>query len=280
MFEKHEKDFDVQIANYAKWHTYSDMHFHNGYELYFLFWGSTKYVFEDKTYVIDEGDIVWIPPYIDHKTRPNNIERHKRMLFNISSQLVEECLKDNIELFDFFRHYRVIRTTPNDVNLFRRLSNLLLEEHFADADQMSSTVINGLLVSLLAHLKRIYEKNIEREEIEAHADEHSSSYVLNLLISYINANFWSELTLSSLAEQVNMNPVYISSLFKKNFGFTFKEYLLKLRIDKATQLLKGTNDTVESIAYQCGFKSSNHFCKTFKRLVGTSPLMFRNIDKE
>ena len=43
---------------------------------------------------------------------------------------------------------------------------------------------------------------------------------------YINANFSSDLTLASLAEQVNMNPVYISSLFKKNFGFTFKEYLL------------------------------------------------------
>jgi len=101
-----------------------------------------------------------------------------------------------------------------------------------------------------------------------------------MLISYINTNFSSELTLASLAEQVNMNPVYISSLFKKNFGFTFKDYLLKLRIDKATQLLKNTSATVESIAFECGFSSSNHFCKTFKRLVGMSPLMFRNLDKE
>lgn len=280
IFDKHDKEFDVQIANYAKWHTYSDMHFHNGYELYFLFWGSTKYIFEDKTYEIEEGDIVWIPPYIDHKTRPNNMERYKRMLFNISPQLLEECLGDNNELFDFFRHYRVIHTTQNDVNLFRRLSNLILEEHFSEERKDTNLVIKSLFLSLLVHIKRMYERNADSEDKDTDFDERNSSYVLNLLLSHIDNNYYLDLKLSSLAEQVNMSPVYISSLFKKNFGFTFKEYLLKLRIDKATQLLKETKDTVENIAYKCGFKSSNHFCKTFKRFVGMSPLTFRNIDKE
>jgi len=282
IFDKLEKNFDVQITNYAKWPIHSEPHFHNGYELYFLFWGSTKYIFEDKTYEINEGDIVWIPPYIDHKTRPNNLERHKRLLFYIMPQFFEDCLKDDKELYDFFHYYRIIRTTPRDVKLFRRFSNLLLEEHFENEnnDSMSDTIIRGLFISLLAHLKRIYEQNLEQSNELQPKGEYSTSYTLNMLISYINTNFSSELTLASLAEQVNMNPVYISSLFKKNFGFTFKDYLLKLRIDKATQLLKNTSATVESIAFECGFSSINHFCKTFKRLVGMSPLMFRNLDKE
>lgn len=112
------------------------------------------------------------------------------------------------------------------------------------------------------------------------SSDDNASYILNLLLSYISTYFSEDITLATLAEQVNMNPVYISSLFKKNFGFTFKEYLLKLRIEKATHLLKTTSSTVEVIAYECGFRSSNHFCKTFKRLVGMSPLMFRNIDNE
>ncbi|MBQ7793289.1 MAG: AraC family transcriptional regulator [Clostridia bacterium] len=278
-FDKLEKEFDVQITNYAKWPTHSDPHFHNGYELYYLFFGSTKYIVENITAEINEGDIVWIPPYIDHKTRPNNVERHKRMLFYISTEFFEDCLKDNKELFEFFHHFRIIRTTSGDVQRFRRYANLLLEEHFAHGLPMSDTVIKGLLISLLVHLKRMYDRNIKQQSQEPD-DGEAPSYTLNLLLSHINTNFSQELTLASLAEQVNMNPVYISSLFKKNFGFTFKEYLLKLRIEKATSLLKESNSTVENIALECGFSSSNHFCKTFKKLMGMSPMMFRNIEKE
>lgn len=145
---------------------------------------------------------------------------------------------------------------------------------------MSSKVIKGLLLSLLVHLKRMYERNMQNSSNKQSSSEDNASYILNQLISYIDNHFSEDITLASLAEQVDMNPVYISSLFKKNFGFTFKEYLLKLRIEKATQLLKITSSTVEKIAFECGFHSSNHFCKTFKRLVGMSPLMFRNIDNE
>lgn len=283
IFDKFEKEFDAQITNYTKWPVYppsSDPHFHNGYELYFLFSGSTKYIIENNTYEIEEGDIVWIPPYIDHKTQPNNTERHKRLLFWIIPHYLEDCLKDNKELSDFYHHYRVIRTTTRDVKLFRKFSNLLLEEYFTEEAAMSGEVIKGLLLSLLVHLKRMYERNTRDSKGNQSGSEDNTSYSLNLLISYINTHYAEDITLASLAEQVNMNPVYISSLFKKNFGFTFKEYLLKLRITKATQLLKSSSSTVEAIAFECGFRSSNHFCKTFKRLVGMSPLMFRNIDNE
>lgn len=283
IFDKLEKDFDAQITNYTKWPVVAQRtipHFHNGYELYFLFSGSTKYIIEDNVYKINDGDIVWIPPYVDHRTQPNNTERHKRLLFYISAGLLEDSLKDNRELLDFFHHYHVIQTTPRDVKTFRRFSNLLLEEYFAENSPMSNDVIRGLLLALLVHLKRIFECNVpDAAQIKSHSED-NTSYVMNLLLSYINANFSSDITLASLSEQVNMNPVYISSLFKKNFGFTFKEYLLKLRIEKATQLLKSTTSTVETISYECGFRSSNHFCKTFKKLMGMSPLMFRNIDAE
>ena len=255
-------------------------HFHNGYELYFLFSGSTKYIIENNIFEIDEGDIVWIPPYIDHKTQPNNTERHKRLLFWVLPHYLEDCLKDNKELFDFYHHYRVIKTTQRDVKLFRKFSNLLLEEHFNEDSSTSDDVIKGLLLALLVHLKRMYERNMRNSNDKLSSSDDNASYILNLLLSYISTYFSEDITLATLAEQVNMNPVYISSLFKKNFGFTFKEYLLKLRIEKATHLLKTTGSTVEAIAFECGFRSSNHFCKTFKRLVGMSPLMFRNIDNE
>lgn len=281
-FEKVENDFYAQITNYIKWpvhHTTASPHYHNVYELYFLFSGSTKYVIaDDMVYEISEGDIVWIPPYINHQTQPNDIERHKRLLFWISPQFFDNLFDSEKELYDFFNFHRVIKTTSRDVKLFRKYSNLLMEEYFADNAKHHDDVIKGLLLSLLVQLKRMYENNLVLQNDLS--PDNTTLHNLNLLISYINTNFSFDITLETLSEQVNMNPVYISSLFKKNLGFTFKEYLVKLRIKKATQLLKNSSDSIENIAFECGFHSSNHFCKTFKSLVGMSPSMFRNIDKE
>lgn len=273
-----ESEFDIQITNHSKWLAYSDAHFHNGYELYFLFFGRTKYIIEDIVEEINPGDIVWIPPYIDHKTRPTDMEQHKRMLFYISIDFYNQTVGNYPELVEFFRHYRIIHTQPNEAKLFRRYANLLLEELFAEASDMRGIISKGLFLSLLAQLKRMHDRNGSANASPGKAP--SSKHTMNLLMSYINTNYSKAISLDSLAEQINMNPAYISSLFKKTFGFSFKEYLVKLRIEKATKLLKQTNMTVEKIALECGFSSSNHFCKTFKRLVGTPPMMFRAIDRE
>ena len=283
VFEKFEKDFYAQISSHAKWPVdplITTPHFHDGYELYCLYSGSTKYIIEQTTYEVDEGDIVWIPPYTDHKTLPNKTERHKRLLIWTLAPYLESCLKNSKELAEFYRHHRVIKTTPREVQIFKKITNLLLMEYFSKQHANRETIMSGMLVSLLTFVKHTYERNNKDYNIRQTSSSNDSKYIPNMLMSYIDSHFSEDISLTDLAEQVNMNPSYVSSLFKRSFGFTFKEYLVKLRIEKAKQLLKSTNSTVESIAQECGFRSINLFCKTFKNSVGISPMMFRNIDDE
>lgn len=67
--------------------------------------------------------------------------------------------------------------------------------------------------------------------------------------------------------------------FKKLFGMTPFEYLKKLRIDRAIELLRRTGNSVSSIAQSCGFSDSSHLIRVFKEMTGTTPTKFRKEEK-
>ncbi len=84
-----------------------------------------------------------------------------------------------------------------------------------------------------------------------------------------------EWTLSGLARQLNMNPSYLSEMFRKATGQTFTDYLASLRVDKSCRLLASTRLTATEIAFSSGFRSISQFNRVFKSSTGMSPLQYR-----
>ncbi len=268
-------DFVIDITNYNLWPVYSDPHSHDYYELYFLFHGSINYTIENNVYQVSEGDIVWIPPNIPHFTRPHNTERHKRMLFYIKSPIIEEYLQKNPDSENFISSTQVFHPSEKEKRYFRNLSNILLEEYYSE-QSYSQQMCRGILINILFLVQRMYEKTLS-QKLNTNSAMADPSVDLKVLLSFIRIHFRDDISLTSLSKQVNLNPAYISSLFKKHFGFTFKKYLIDLRLKAAMEMLKTTEKSIEAIAFDCGFNSSNHFCKTFKSNVGMPPKMYRNI---
>jgi len=84
---------------------------------------------------------------------------------------------------------------------------------------------------------------------------------------YTDINF----SLDVLADYIGVSYHYLSRLFKEFFGSNFVNYLNTLRLEKAKELLGVSNMTVEQIAKQTGFSTSNSFIKTFKRYYSVTP---------
>lgn len=84
-----------------------------------------------------------------------------------------------------------------------------------------------------------------------------------------------EWTLSGLARQLNMNPSYLSEMFRKATGQTFTGYLAALRVDKSCRLLASTHLTASEIAFSSGFRSISQFNRVFKSSTGMSPSQYR-----
>lgn len=94
-------------------------------------------------------------------------------------------------------------------------------------------------------------------------------------IEYIDMHFEQELTLKEVANQVHLNPSYLSALFKEELQITFSEYVTRKRIQEAKKLLLSTDLTVSEIAEKSGYQTSKYFIKLFKQFENTTPNGFR-----
>ena len=96
------------------------------------------------------------------------------------------------------------------------------------------------------------------------------------VLSFINENIDQPLTLESLAQQASLSSFYFSRVFKKETGYTLREYLINTRINAARFYLRTSELSLKEITYRCGYGSDSTFCTTFKRITGMTPLEYRN----
>lgn len=94
-------------------------------------------------------------------------------------------------------------------------------------------------------------------------------------ITYIRTDLTVNLSLSTLAEMLNVNPSYLSTLFKKEIGMPLTEYVNRCRITHAQHLLRGTDMPIKTIAQSCGISDLNYFIRMFKRISGVTPKTYR-----
>nr|WP_246208589.1 AraC family transcriptional regulator [Anaerotalea alkaliphila] len=94
---------------------------------------------------------------------------------------------------------------------------------------------------------------------------------------HLETHYREQVDLKGLASVVSLNHQYLLRQFKRHFGTTPHDYLNRLRVKAAKQLLLHTSDSVESIAFQCGFSSASHFIRVFGTMTSTTPHQFRKI---
>lgn len=103
----------------------------------------------------------------------------------------------------------------------------------------------------------------------------ATQQMIDSMKRYIDSHFAENISLESIADQMHFNPNYIGSLFKQQFGIGFKDYVTGCRIDKAKQLLTGTNLKIYEIAEKTGYGDVAYFIRIFKKETGVSPNKFR-----
>lgn len=102
-----------------------------------------------------------------------------------------------------------------------------------------------------------------------------NSRIVRDAMNYISAHFSESVTLQDMAEHLHLNPSYFSRIFKRSSGFTFKEYLTKVRVEEAKRLLRNTDYPLLDIAIGVGFDNQSYFTSVFRRLTGLTPKQYR-----
>lgn len=102
------------------------------------------------------------------------------------------------------------------------------------------------------------------------------SLVVTKAKSFIKKHYQTDLTLGQVASAVHVSPSYLSKIFKNSTGQSFVQYLTKVRLEKAKQLLRNYALTVDQIADQVGFGSNSYFAAVFKKYEGMTPSQYRD----
>jgi AraC-like DNA-binding protein len=95
---------------------------------------------------------------------------------------------------------------------------------------------------------------------------------------YVAKNYQEDLSLSDVAKRLNMSVFYLSRLFKRASGFGFAEYLGRIRVECAIELLANPELRISAIAFEVGFQSLSSFNRVFRRFTRISPTEYRMIN--
>ncbi|MBY3624444.1 response regulator [Acinetobacter sp. CUI P1] len=115
-------------------------------------------------------------------------------------------------------------------------------------------------------------------QIKAYSDSRSDnirSDLMERIRRFIQGNI-KDITLQAVADNVNLHPVYVSNLFKQETGENFSNYVLRLRMEKAVQLLKYKDLRISQIAHEIGYQKPQYFIKLFKSQYGMTPQEYKN----
>ncbi|GGF66558.1 hypothetical protein GCM10010912_09440 [Paenibacillus albidus] len=112
-------------------------------------------------------------------------------------------------------------------------------------------------------------------QVESRNTTRNSSTVQKIK-AIIQTGYAGELPISRIAEEVYLTPNYISLIFKKETGETLTDYLTRIRLGKAKELLQTTDLKVMEISEKVGYENPHYFSTVFKKNVGVHPLKYRS----
>ena len=251
-------------------------HLHPMYEIYYLQSGTRKIFVDDSIYLLDRGDLVFIPMNTIHKTSYVNDKVHERIDIIFNDKAVPD-LKSSTSQLSFkkiFYSEPVIHIATAHRDYIEGLLNRMLSE-YEQSDEYSDINIKNCLQELIIFLIRY--KHHKSDEYIQHIG--MTDTLMQEAARYIRTNYMEDLSLEAVAAHVNICPTYFSKKFKSSTGFGYKEYLINVRIQEASNMLLETNEPINEIALKCGFNDSDYFGNAFKRTKGISPLKYRKNNK-
>ena len=215
----------------------------------------------------------------------------------------ENCINEKSEKFDFDQFYNEIKIKDFDLAMFnaekyisyaiaskmdeQKLKSLIknliytilvsIEEYCNNTDELRNKYFNMVeeslySTSLIEATKSIF---IELKSIIAENCKEEDS--IKNILEYINNNYASCLDLGAISQKFNFNYSYLSSYFSNHCKEGFSEYLNKIRVEKACELLKDNKYYVSEISSMVGYSDHSYFCRVFKKSKGYTPSKYRRL---
>lgn len=164
----------------------------------------------------------------------------------------------------FFTVNSVMRSlNAMDIKLSNEFSEKMMSEEAMENADSTDTVTETL------------SSMIENVLIEKYPASTNSADAVQRIIQYARANLDKDLTVKEMGRRFSFTPNYLSQIFKKETGSNFVSFINDLRVEKAKELLRGSELKVSEIVEMVGYNDSQYFYRIFKKHTGMTPIEYR-----
>ena len=283
------KQLDVELIRYEKLKhikflvnriQFRKEHIHNEFEIFIVLRGSGIAKIKNKSYTLKTGDAYLI----------NSGEVHSYMRDPLYSLDVEDV--NDTPLFLFVQisnhclreYFPQIRTTIfNSCNL----RDFLTEQEVRNAVHLLVSSAKSYFIeeplyqlNILSNVANVLSTCYKKVPHEIISEAQKSSLKqknlrVERIISYLDANFETQIRLQDLAEQENLSPTHFSHLFTSLFGVTFHNYVNIKRMEQCIRLMPNKEKTLLEISYESGFSDPKYMNRMFIKHFGYTPKEYR-----
>lgn len=244
-------------------------HIHPQVELVICTKGECIYHAEKNQYHLKEGDCLFVNAHIEHSTeflppssaidivyfRLDDFESRKLLRTMPAAWSLLKMSDTHISLF-------------KDHTIYTYVSEIISE--YKKSEPYYEMFVKANILKILGVMYREHQLNSPDTDIDE-----SKFEKLKILFDYLDEHYNQNITLQTVSEMLGFNKSYFSRMFKEMTGHNFSEYLTKIRINKAIQLL-GTRDlNISEISNMLGFSSPTYFNEVFKKYFQCTPAEFR-----
>ncbi len=248
------------LSIHERWPDFSSpLHWHDYIEVELVLDGKGRQTLNGEEDILTAGCLTVMRPTDFHDVSPD--EGFHLINLSINDRLLPEEIISGLSTGKrlFFR------LSPADTATVASLLGLLhAESEAADPDRR---YIKHLILSLFLKILKFIPLPDEKEN--------EISGPVQSAVLYLQMHFREDPTLGEVASICHYNPNHFSTVFHREMGMTYSEYLNRLKIAYAKELLLTTDAKITDICFESGFTSHSNFLRLFKKDTGISPIRFR-----
>ncbi|VTU23096.1 Bacillibactin transport regulator [Variovorax sp. PBL-H6] len=156
-------------------------------------------------------------------------------------------------------------------SLIREVADAVVRE-FPSLDRLTASFLNALAALLAAHVARNY---LAAAPVKAMSNGGLAAHKMRCVRNFIAEHLGETIRVEQLAAAVHLSPFHFARMFKQATGQSPHLHLLLQRIERAKELLAGTDSPIIEVAADVGFRTQGHFTDVFHRYTGFTPKVFR-----
>ncbi|MDD3336278.1 MAG: AraC family transcriptional regulator [Eubacteriales bacterium] len=245
---------------------------HAKYEMFLLLHGDVTILINSRKYHLQDGSLVLLTPRDLHLTMNNTSETYRRITMHFDPKVVQMFNTNNTNLLSCFHQAsaaqrNIIQLDEEQVHEYVRLASSIAPYWGSRIFGDDLTALSSLVL-LLVYVNRAFLTQRIAVPVPC-------SPLVIQIADYVDENLGQNLSVATLAEQFSYSQSYISTLFSKQMGVSLKYFIITKRIAYAKQLLLVADNSVMSVCEQCGFNDYCNFIRSFKQIVGITPLRWK-----